>query len=210
MKRLSLWILLANAVLAGEPPGWMSAREIERLNVTIALAEYPLGESSAKHVLGLPAMMPLVIGGGRGVHGAPYLISALSDPDDSKGFYAIRFQFAASPMPPSAYILRSGVAENREEPERMITAIDLLFWSVSPDLTFKVERRESPEVIEALRARMKATKLSPLEFSREWMTPVSETQKGRPNQSLQRSAGSRPSSGDSPASETPSSLGPRG
>jgi hypothetical protein len=31
-----------------------------------------------------------------------------------------------------------------------------------------------------------------------------------PNQTLQRNAGSRPSSGDSPASETPSSLGPRG
>jgi len=32
----------------------------------------------------------------------------------------------------------------------------------------------------------------------------------RPNQSLQRNAGSRPSSGDSSASGNPSSLGPRG
>ena len=34
--------------------------------------------------------------------------------------------------------------------------------------------------------------------------------KKKPNQPLQRNAGSRPSSDDSPASETPSSLGPRG
>ncbi len=38
-----------------------------------------------------------------------------------------------------------------------------------------------------------------------WMTKRKE-----PIQSPQRNAGSRPSSGDSPASETPSSLGPRG
>ena len=34
--------------------------------------------------------------------------------------------------------------------------------------------------------------------------------KKEPNQSPQRNAGSRPSSDDSPASETPPSLGPRG
>ena len=34
--------------------------------------------------------------------------------------------------------------------------------------------------------------------------------KKKPNQPTQRNAGSRPSSADSPASETPSSLGPRG
>jgi hypothetical protein len=34
--------------------------------------------------------------------------------------------------------------------------------------------------------------------------------KQKPNQSPQHNAGSRPSSGDSSASETPSSLGPRG
>jgi hypothetical protein len=36
------------------------------------------------------------------------------------------------------------------------------------------------------------------------------SEKEEPNQPLQRNAGSRPSSGDSPAFETPSSLGPRG
>ena len=35
-------------------------------------------------------------------------------------------------------------------------------------------------------------------------------EKKEPIQSPQRNAGSRPSSGDSPGSETPSSLGPRG
>ncbi len=39
---------------------------------------------------------------------------------------------------------------------------------------------------------------------------ASVAKKKRPNQSPQRNAGSRPSSGDSPATETPSSLGPRG
>jgi len=38
----------------------------------------------------------------------------------------------------------------------------------------------------------------------------SRKRKTEPNQPLQRNAGSRPSSDDSPASGTPSSLGPRG
>ena len=38
----------------------------------------------------------------------------------------------------------------------------------------------------------------------------SHLEKSKPNQSVQRNAGSRPTSGDSTASETPSSLGPRG
>jgi len=37
-----------------------------------------------------------------------------------------------------------------------------------------------------------------------------EARNQTPNQSAQHNAGSRPSSGDSPASETPSSLDPRG
>lgn len=37
-----------------------------------------------------------------------------------------------------------------------------------------------------------------------------EEDKPGPNQPTQRNAGSRPTSGDSPSSETPSSLGPRG
>lgn len=42
-----------------------------------------------------------------------------------------------------------------------------------------------------------------------WLSGVSVIKEG-PNQPPQRNAGNRPSSGDSPASETPSSLGPRG
>jgi len=39
---------------------------------------------------------------------------------------------------------------------------------------------------------------------------VERMKEREPNQTLQRNAGSRPSSDDASASETPSSLGPRG
>jgi hypothetical protein len=184
MKKFALWMLFASTALASQATGWMSAREIERLSLTIALAEYPIRERDAKDLLGLPTFMPPVIGGG-GVHKAEYLISALSNPDDPKGFYAIRFRFAKLPVPPSEYIARSGMTEAHEEPERTIATIDLLFWSVSPDLTFKVERREPPEMIEMMRAHMKEKKLSPLEFSREATTSRPTAQNDRPNQALE-------------------------
>jgi hypothetical protein len=96
-------------------------------------------------------------------------MSALSDPDDSRGFYAIRFRYVASPVPPSEYLLRQGATANREAPARMIEGVDILFWSVAPDLIFKVEPREAPETIDDMRALMKKKNSSPLEFSREWL-----------------------------------------
>jgi hypothetical protein len=57
------------------------------------------------------------------------------------------------------------------------------------------------------RAAMSLATLAFLLFVYQWA--IAQRMKG-PNQSPQRNAGSRPSSGDSPTSETPSSLGPRG
>lgn len=44
-----------DAALAANASGWMPAREIERLSLTVALAEYPVSERAVKEVLGLPA-----------------------------------------------------------------------------------------------------------------------------------------------------------
>ena len=50
----------------------------------------------------------------------------------------------------------------------------------------------------------------PIHIGLKYLAPDFAKKKNEPNQSPQRNAGSRPSSGDSSASEAPSSLGPRG
>jgi hypothetical protein len=185
MKDIAIWLFLVSTSLAGETSGWISAREIERLSLTIALVDFPIRESAAKEVLGLPVKMPPLIGGSSSIHNREYLISALSDPDDPKGFYAIRFLYPESRVQPSDSILRKEASLSLQEPERMITGIDILFWSISPDLKFKVEIREPQQLIEIMKARMKEKKMSPLEFSRELTSFPSASQKNEPNQALE-------------------------
>jgi len=178
--------------LAQSDTRWPAMREIRRLSIAVALADYPLPESKVKETIGLPTYMPPVIRGGESLYRAASLISALSDPEDPKGYFAIRYRYMPSPKPPNGppeYLHRKSEKEaEQKEPERIVSEIDILFCTSSPGLNFKVDWSESPELIGVMKKRMEEVKMSPREFSEELMRSEPDGSPNLPNQTREAMA----------------------
>jgi hypothetical protein len=195
MRTLTLILVVAALLrvgLAQSDTRWPSMREIRRLSIAVALADYPLPESKVMETIGLPTYMPPVIGGEESPHRAASLISALSEPEDPKGYFAIRYRYMPSPKPPNGpqeYLLRKSEKEaEQKEPERIVSEIDILFCTSSSGLLFKVDWSESPELIGVMKKRMKEVKMSPREFSEKLTRSEPEGSQNLPNQAREAMA----------------------
>jgi hypothetical protein len=215
MRTLAL-ILVVSALLgvglAQSETRWPSMREIRRLSIAVALADYPLPESKVKETIGLPTYLPPVIGGGGSPNRAAFLISALSDPEDPKGYFAIRYRYLTSPKSPTGppkYLLRKPEEETEQkEPERIVSEIDILFFTSSPGLQFKADWSDSLLLnTGVMKERMEEMKMSPREFSEALIRSVPEESQNPPNQPpLQTPTSGTPAAG-APDAPPPGAAG---
>jgi hypothetical protein len=184
-------LAIASASWASEA-NWSSQSEIKRLALAIALTDFPVPQGKLRDIVGLPQHAPPLWGSSYD-EGSSFWIAALTAPEAASGYYALRIVYRDYAVPP-------------KPEEGDVLGLEVLF--VAPNgMIFVGEHREIVrKMLPELKDQMKKKGLKP----REWAAQFLSVTEDEPNQPPQRNAGSRPSSGDSPASETPSSLGPRG
>jgi hypothetical protein len=202
MRQLLLILILvaiAGFGFAQSGPRLSSMREIERLSIAAALTDYPLPASEVKETVGLPEYMPTIL------RGADFLLAALSDPEDLKGYFAIRIRYLPLPAPLPENLRRpADRPDTQNEPERMVSEIDILFCTPLPGLTFKFDQDASLWLRSgAMRARMKEKKMTPRQFSEELISSREKGSEIQPNKSPEATPGQRPPGLPSPSSGAP-------
>jgi hypothetical protein len=162
MMKLSLALLLASVALVEGQSQWPSTKEIERISIAAAVADYPMAAADAKEILGLPQYTPLIQGGGPSTHGPAWALFALSNPETPEGCYAIRLKYLPEPAPPPRDPRPSGDTNTKTISKTMISDIEIVYWTPSPYFLLRVER---PEFMDSMRKMRQDSKMNPRDFS---------------------------------------------
>lgn len=159
---LGLWQTALCATAPNDSANWVSLKEVERLSLAVALADYPIPTGKIKEIIGLPEHMPSVQGGSvKGRDSGAYVIHALTDPENSLGFYGPKIVYADA-------------GQRVKDEDVKIQSIEVVFISsfglqltMAPDLGWRKH-------IEMYRQAMKEKHLSPREFSIQWINAMAE------------------------------------
>ncbi|HWA28606.1 MAG TPA: hypothetical protein VG734_23355 [Lacunisphaera sp.] len=170
---------------------WRAPFQVKQIALSTQLATFPLPQGEIQSVIGMAKLPHL--GGSTDARGRVYGIVALTDPDSETGYYAVRL----------VYDMKKEVVKPEEIP---ILSAEVLYVSRVTGSFVSESGHSMTRLLPELKARMAEQKLTPIAFAESF---YGLEEKGA-NQPPQRNAGSRPSSGDASASETPSSPGPRG
>jgi hypothetical protein len=157
MARALRFVLLVTIVAVGLPQIYCgdemlrSTTDIERLALSIALADFPMEQGRMADLIGTPRYSPMKWGS-KVNDGPDYQMAALTDPKSSTGFYALRFVYKNyNKLPPAAKI--------------EVVSLEIIF--IAPNLMCFVHEQNPAwvKILPDLKAKMKKMGLKPREFA---------------------------------------------